>query len=77
MAVDYAVILLCLAGLLASLAAYVVVSLLAPPTDPAVLAAWRERLAGRAPADASAPAEDADAASGTYAEAHPGTGDGR
>ncbi|MEV7288137.1 sodium:solute symporter [Streptomyces sp. NPDC093252] len=36
-------------GLLASLAAYVVVSLATPATDAAVLAAWRERLAGRAP----------------------------
>ncbi|MHC5903122.1 sodium:solute symporter family protein [Streptomyces sp. S6] len=33
-------------GLLASLAAYAVVSLATPPTDAAVLAAWRERLAG-------------------------------
>ncbi|WP_256103257.1 sodium:solute symporter [Streptomyces sp. ODS05-4] len=39
-------------GLLASLAAYLVVSLATPPTDPAVLAAWKERLAGRAPQDA-------------------------
>ncbi|MCX4762327.1 sodium:solute symporter [Streptomyces sp. NBC_01275] len=36
-------------GLLASLAAYVAVSLATRPTDPAVLAAWRERLAGRTP----------------------------
>ncbi|MFG2945608.1 sodium:solute symporter [Streptomyces adustus] len=36
-------------GLLASLAAYVVVSLATPATDAAVLDAWRERLAGRAP----------------------------
>ncbi|HZF92817.1 sodium:solute symporter [Streptomyces sp.] len=35
-------------GLLASLAAYLVVSLATKPTDEAVLAAWRERLAGRA-----------------------------
>ncbi|AIR98522.1 sodium:solute symporter [Streptomyces glaucescens] len=35
-------------GLLASLAAYVAVSLATRPTDEAVLAAWRERLAGRA-----------------------------
>uniref|UniRef100_A0AAU3H150 Sodium:solute symporter n=1 Tax=Streptomyces sp. NBC_01401 TaxID=2903854 RepID=A0AAU3H150_9ACTN len=34
-------------GLLASLAVYVAVSLATEPTDPAVLAAWRERLAGR------------------------------
>ncbi|MEV8309095.1 sodium:solute symporter [Streptomyces flavidovirens] len=34
-------------GLLLSLAAYVVVSLATRPTDAAVLAAWRERLAGR------------------------------
>ncbi|QNP72556.1 sodium:solute symporter [Streptomyces roseirectus] len=36
-------------GLSASLAAYVAVSLATPPTDAAVLAAWRERLAGHAP----------------------------
>ncbi|MGK5698088.1 sodium:solute symporter [Streptomyces sp. URMC 128] len=36
-------------GLLASLAAYVIVSLASPATDAAVLAAWRERLAGRSP----------------------------
>ncbi|MGX1545999.1 sodium:solute symporter [Streptomyces adustus] len=36
-------------GLPASLAAYVVVSLATPATDAAVLDAWRERLAGRAP----------------------------
>lgn len=36
-------------GLLSSLAAYVVVSLLTRPTDEAVLTAWRERLAGRTP----------------------------
>src|SRR5690606_35704782 len=36
-------------GLLSSLAVYVVVSLATPPTDAAVLAAWRERVAGRAP----------------------------
>jgi SSS family solute:Na+ symporter len=34
-------------GLLSSLAAYVVVSLSTKPTEAAVLAAWRERLAGR------------------------------
>ncbi|MBO4257765.1 sodium:solute symporter [Streptomyces griseorubiginosus] len=34
-------------GLLSSLAAYVVVSLATRPTDETVLAAWRERLAGR------------------------------
>jgi SSS family solute:Na+ symporter len=43
-------------GLLSSLVAYVIVSLATPATDPAVLAAWRERLAGRG-ADAEAPAE--------------------
>ncbi|GAA0933114.1 sodium:solute symporter [Streptomyces thermoalcalitolerans] len=43
-------------GLLASLAAYVVVSLLTRPTDEAVLAAWRERLAGRTPGLPSEPA---------------------
>jgi SSS family solute:Na+ symporter len=34
-------------GLLSSLVVYVVVSLATPATDAAVLAAWRERLAGR------------------------------
>lgn len=37
-------------GLLASLVAYVAVSLATRPTDQAVLTAWRERLAGRADA---------------------------
>ncbi|WP_093800753.1 sodium:solute symporter [Streptomyces sp. Wb2n-11] len=45
-------------GLLLSLAAYVAVSLATRPTDAAVLAAWRERLAGRGAEDEpeSAPA---------------------
>ncbi|MGW3988540.1 sodium:solute symporter [Streptomyces sp. NPDC004830] len=43
-------------GLLASLAAYVIVSLVTPATDAAVLTAWRERLAGRSPELASEPA---------------------
>lgn len=34
-------------GLLSSLVVYVIVSLVTPATDPAVLVAWRERLAGR------------------------------
>ncbi|MER7935130.1 MULTISPECIES: sodium:solute symporter [unclassified Streptomyces] len=38
-------------GLLASLAAYVVVSLATRPTDARVLATWRERLAGRGTAE--------------------------
>lgn len=43
-------------GLLLSLAAYVAVSLATPATDAAVLAAWRDRLAGRgAPERASEP----------------------
>ncbi|MFJ4278952.1 sodium:solute symporter [Streptomyces massasporeus] len=42
-------------GLLASLAAYLVVSLATPATDTAVLTAWRERLAGRSPELASEP----------------------
>ncbi|MFF7351707.1 MULTISPECIES: sodium:solute symporter [Streptomyces] len=42
-------------GLLASLAAYVVVSLATRPTDESVLAVWRERLAGRSPELASEP----------------------
>jgi SSS family solute:Na+ symporter len=43
-------------GLLASLAAYVAVSLATRPTDETVLAAWRERLAGRTPDTAPEPA---------------------
>ena len=42
-------------GLMSSLVAYVAVSLATPATDPAVLAAWRERLAGRTPELASEP----------------------
>lgn len=42
-------------GLLSSLAAYVAVSLMTRPTDAAVLAAWRERLAGRDPELVSEP----------------------
>ncbi|MGW1891540.1 sodium:solute symporter [Streptomyces sp. NPDC002004] len=42
-------------GLLASLVAYVVVSLATRPTDAAVLAVWRERLAGRTPEPAPSP----------------------
>ncbi|MFE9607140.1 sodium:solute symporter [Streptomyces sp. NPDC006012] len=45
-------------GLLSSLVVYVAVSLLTKPTDAAVLAAWRERLAGRSP---DLPAEPAPA----------------
>ncbi|MFJ8469509.1 sodium:solute symporter [Streptomyces swartbergensis] len=40
-------------GLLASLAAYLAVSLATPATDAVVLAAWRERLAGQSPELAS------------------------
>ncbi|EPH42396.1 sodium:solute symporter [Streptomyces aurantiacus] len=36
-------------GLLTSLVVYVAVSLATPPTDPVVLSAWRERVAGRSP----------------------------
>ncbi|MFH8236725.1 sodium:solute symporter [Streptomyces sp. NPDC018321] len=43
-------------GLLASLAAYVAVSLATRPTDEATLTAWRERLAGHAPEPESEPA---------------------
>ncbi|MFJ5866650.1 sodium:solute symporter [Streptomyces parvus] len=50
-------------GLLASLAVYVVVSLATPPTDAAVLAAWRERLAGRGAPDPTAPAHPSGASS--------------
>lgn len=42
-------------GLLLSLAAYLAVSLMTRPTDAAVLAAWRERLAGRDPELVSEP----------------------
>ncbi|MCT9139050.1 sodium:solute symporter [Streptomyces violarus] len=42
-------------GLLASLAAYLAVSFATPATDAAVLAAWRERLAGRSSEPASEP----------------------
>ncbi|MFE5138162.1 sodium:solute symporter [Streptomyces fagopyri] len=45
-------------GLSASLVVYVIVSLATPATDPAVLHAWRERLAGR-----GVPAPSAEAAS--------------
>ncbi|MFB7362513.1 sodium:solute symporter, partial [Streptomyces hydrogenans] len=43
-------------GLLASLAAYVIVSLATRPTDEAVLAHWRARLAGHESAEAPEPA---------------------
>ncbi|MFK0292370.1 sodium:solute symporter [Streptomyces sp. NPDC090442] len=42
-------------GLIASLVAYVAVSLATRPTDPAILAAWRERLRPSATAVSSAP----------------------
>jgi SSS family solute:Na+ symporter len=42
-------------GLLSSLVAYIAVSLMTRPTDAAVLTAWRERLAGRAPELVSEP----------------------
>ncbi|MEV7571019.1 sodium:solute symporter [Streptomyces tanashiensis] len=42
-------------GLLASLAAYVIVSLATRPTDATVLANWRARLAGQDPAEGPAP----------------------
>ncbi|MEU5975034.1 sodium:solute symporter [Streptomyces sp. NPDC047315] len=45
-------------GLLSSLAAYLVVSLLTKPTDAAVLANWRERLAGRGGDDETADGSD-------------------
>ncbi|MGV9280992.1 sodium:solute symporter [Streptomyces sp. NPDC003730] len=43
-------------GLLASLVVYVAVSLATRPTDEAILTAWRERIAGRAPEHRSEPA---------------------
>ncbi|OON72536.1 sodium:solute symporter [Streptomyces tsukubensis] len=56
-------------GLLASLAAYLVVSLATRPTDAAVLAAWRERLAGRgAPEDRPAEAGTEPHTAGTPAD---------
>ncbi|MEU4106671.1 sodium:solute symporter [Streptomyces tanashiensis] len=51
-------------GLLASLAAYVIVSLTTRPTDATVLANWRARLAGQDPAEGPAP-EGAEAAPAT------------
>ncbi|MFI1963573.1 sodium:solute symporter [Streptomyces pathocidini] len=42
-------------GLLASLAAYIIVSLATKPTDEAILATWRTRLAGETPAEGEAP----------------------
>ncbi|MEE1796874.1 sodium:solute symporter [Streptomyces sp. BE308] len=45
-------------GLPASLAVYVIVSLATKPTDPAVLSAWRERVAGRGIAEPDAPARE-------------------
>ncbi|MEU9605333.1 sodium:solute symporter [Streptomyces sp. NPDC048057] len=51
-------------GLLSSLAAYLVVSLLTEPTDAAVLANWRERLAGRGGDDESADGADSRAKAG-------------
>ncbi|MFF5917667.1 sodium:solute symporter [Streptomyces flavochromogenes] len=48
-------------GLLASLAAYVIVSLATRPTDAAVLAHWRARLAGRETPDADPTPETAPA----------------
>ncbi|MGW3622645.1 sodium:solute symporter [Streptomyces sp. NPDC000880] len=44
-------------GLLSSLAAYLIVSLATKPTDPAILANWRERLAGRSTEDEETPVE--------------------
>ncbi|WP_329120315.1 sodium:solute symporter [Streptomyces sp. NBC_01353] len=49
-------------GLLASLAAYVIVSLATRPTDAAVLANWRARLAGQDAAEADATPETVPAA---------------
>ncbi|MEU7703055.1 MULTISPECIES: sodium:solute symporter [unclassified Streptomyces] len=49
-------------GLLASLAAYVIVSLATRPTDAAVLAHWRARLAGRETPEADATPETVPAA---------------
>ncbi|MFG3245196.1 sodium:solute symporter [Streptomyces sp. NPDC048187] len=43
-------------GLLASLVVYVAVSLATRPTDEAILTAWRDRIAGRAPEHRSEPA---------------------
>jgi solute:Na+ symporter, SSS family len=51
------------AGLAVSAVAYVVVSLLTRPTDPAVMREWTERLAGRETSDGSG-VVDAPAAEG-------------
>ncbi|SCK33587.1 sodium:solute symporter [Streptomyces sp. WMMB 322] len=48
-------------GLLASLIAHIVVSLAGKPTDPAVLAEWRARLAGESASSGEKPAADAPA----------------
>ncbi|MFJ6749854.1 sodium:solute symporter [Streptomyces sp. NPDC091266] len=49
-------------GLIASLVAYVVVSLATKPTDPVVLTAWRARLAGDSPGHAASDGTTAEAA---------------
>ncbi len=48
-------------GLIASAAVYFVVSLLTPRTDPAVMSAWEDRVAGRAQLDAADAGETVDA----------------
>ena len=48
-------------GLIASAAVYLVVSLLTPRTDPAVMSAWEDRVAGRAQQDAADTEMSADA----------------
>ncbi|MHA7264245.1 sodium:solute symporter family protein [Arthrobacter sp. TMN-37] len=48
-------------GLAASALAYCIVSLVTRPTDPAVMAAWEDRVAGNVPDD-DAPAEEAEVA---------------
>ncbi|MFE0423844.1 sodium:solute symporter [Streptomyces sp. NPDC058953] len=59
-------------GLLASLAVYVVVSLATPPTDEAILAHWRDRLAGRVAADGEEDREPAEASGASGGAPGPG-----
>ncbi|NDZ81166.1 sodium:solute symporter [Streptomyces sp. SID10853] len=58
-------------GLLSSLVVYVVVSLVTRPTDAAVLAAWRERLAGRDGSGASGASEEEEAGPGSGTDSVP------
>lgn len=63
-------------GLLSSLAVYVTVSLATPPTDAETLAAWRERVAGRAPEPDAAAAVPGPADGSGPAVSHTGSRSG-